>query len=95
MYFLKRTCPDVQEKLLKSKDKVLRHLKFDAVLKINAVFHRSLDLCGFIWYLVLSLSELELNEFKSRLKSAENRFQLSTGLNRETSNTNLNETNHI
>ena len=95
LVFLKETCLEVQEKLVKSKDKVLRHLKFDAVLKINAVFHRSLDLCGFIWSLVFSLSEFELNEFKSRLKSAKNRFQLSTGVTLETLNTILSGTNHI
>ena len=37
----------------------------------------------------------ELNEFEPRLKSAENRFQLSIGLNLETLNTILSETNHI
>ena len=37
----------------------------------------------------------EFNEFKSRLKSPENRFQLSTGLNLENLNTILSGTNHI
>ena len=39
--------------------------------------------------------ESEFNEFESLLKSAKNRFQLSTGLNFETFNTFLSETNHI
>ena len=34
-----------------------------------------------------TISESELNKFKPRLKSAKNRFQLSTGLNLETLNT--------
>ena len=37
----------------------------------------------------------EFNEFKPRLKSPKNRFQLSVGLNFEKLNTILNETNHI
>ena len=37
----------------------------------------------------------EFNEFEPRLKSAQNRFQLSAGLNLETFNTILSETNHI
>ena len=37
----------------------------------------------------------EFNEFGPRLKYAKNRFQLSAGLNLETSNTILSETNHI
>ena len=37
----------------------------------------------------------EFNEFEPRLKSAKNRFQLSTGLNLETLNTILSETNSI
>ena len=36
----------------------------------------------------------EFNEFEPRLKSAKNRFQLSAGLNLETLNTILSETNH-
>jgi len=37
----------------------------------------------------------KFNEFKPSLKSAKNRFQLSAGLNLETLNTILSETNHI
>jgi len=37
----------------------------------------------------------EFNEFEPRLKSAKNRFQLSTGLNLETLNNIFSETNHI
>ena len=37
----------------------------------------------------------EFNEFKPRLKSAKNRFQLSAGLNLEKLNTILRGTNHI
>ena len=37
----------------------------------------------------------EFNEFKPRLKSPENRFQLSAGLNHEKLNTILSGTNHI
>ena len=40
-------------------------------------------------------TESDFNEFEPRLKSAKNRFQLSAGLNLETLNTNLSETNHI
>ena len=42
-----------------------------------------------------NLSVSEFNEFKPRLKSAKNRFQMSTGLNIETLNTILSGTNHI
>ena len=37
----------------------------------------------------------EFNEFEPRLKFAKNWFQLSAGLNLETLDTNLSETNHI
>ena len=37
----------------------------------------------------------ELNEFELRLKSSKNRFQLSAGLNLETLNTILSETNQL
>ena len=37
----------------------------------------------------------EFNEFKPRLKSPKNRFQLSTGLNLEKFNKILSGTNHI
>ena len=37
----------------------------------------------------------EINEFEQHLKSAKNKFQLSTGLNLETLNTILSETNNI
>jgi len=37
----------------------------------------------------------EFNEFKSRLKSPQKQFQLSTGLNFEKFNTILSGTNHI
>jgi len=37
----------------------------------------------------------EFNEFKSRLKSPKNRFQLSAGLNREKCYTILSGINHI
>ena len=37
----------------------------------------------------------KFNEFEPRLKSAKNQFQLSAGLNFETFNTFLSETNHI
>ena len=40
-------------------------------------------------------SESEFNELEPRLKSAKNRFQFSAGLNLETLNTILSETNHI
>ena len=39
--------------------------------------------------------ESEFNEFKPRLKSPQNRFQLSAGLNLERLNTILSGTNHI
>ena len=38
--------------------------------------------------------EAEFKEFKSRLKSAKTRFKLSAGLNLETFDTILSETNH-
>ena len=41
------------------------------------------------------MPESEFKEFKPRLKSAQNRFQLSAGLNLEKLNTILSETNHI
>ena len=37
----------------------------------------------------------KFNEFKPRLKSPKNRFQMSAGLNLEKFNTILSETNHI
>ena len=40
-------------------------------------------------------SESEFHEFELRLKSTQNRFQLSAGLNLETLNTILSGTNHI
>ena len=42
-----------------------------------------------------NFSVSEFNEFKLRLKSAKNRFQLSAGLNLEKFDTVLNRTNHI
>ena len=39
-------------------------------------------------------SVAEFNEFEPRLKSAKNRFRLSTGFNQEKFNTILSETNH-
>ena len=39
--------------------------------------------------------EMEFKEFKSRFKSAKTRFKLSSGLNLETFDTILSETNHI
>ena len=44
---------------------------------------------------IQKLPESEFNEYKPRLKSANNRFQLSDGLNLETLNTILSRTNHI
>ena len=44
------------------------------------------------WY-IKTVSEF--NDFEPRLKSAKNRFQLSTGLNLETLNRVLSGTNHI
>ena len=44
---------------------------------------------------VLDLLESEFYEFKPRLKSPKNQFQLSTGINLEKLNTNLSETNHV
>ena len=43
----------------------------------------------------LFCAESKLNEFEPRLKSAENRFQLSASLNLETLNTIISGTNHI
>ena len=43
---------------------------------------------SYIW------SEAEFKEFKSRLKSTKTQFKLSTGLNLETFDTILSETNH-
>ena len=43
----------------------------------------------------LGLTVSEFDEFKPRLKSPKNRFQLSAGLNLEKFNTSLSETNHI
>ena len=45
--------------------------------------------------LEISSTVSEFNEFKPRLKSPKNRFQLSAGLNLEKLNTILSETNHI
>ena len=45
------------------------------------------------WDILYSVSEF--NEFKPRLKSPKNRFQLNAGLNLEKLNTILSETNHI
>ena len=42
-----------------------------------------------------NIPEAEFKEFKSRLKSAKTRFKLSTGLNLETFDTILSETNNI
>jgi len=39
--------------------------------------------------------EMEFKEFESRFKSAKTRFKLSAGLNLETFDTILSETNHI
>ena len=39
--------------------------------------------------------EMEFNEFEPRFKSAKTRFKLSAGLNLETFDTILSETNHI
>ena len=44
---------------------------------------------------VMECTVSDFNEFKPRLKSPMNRFQLSTGLNLEKLNTILSETNHI
>ena len=41
------------------------------------------------------MPESKFNEFEQHLKSPKNRFQLSAGLNLETLNTILSETNHI
>ena len=46
-----------------------------------------------IYYLLIPV--FEFNEFEPRPQSAKNRFQLSAGLNLETLNTILSETNHI
>ncbi len=43
---------------------------------------------------LIKSTEAEFKEFKSRLKSAKTRFKLSTGLNFETFDTILSETNH-
>ena len=43
----------------------------------------------------LNMSESEFNETEPHLKSTKNRFQLSAGLNLETLNKVLSETNHI
>ena len=42
-----------------------------------------------------TLSESEFNELEPRIKSAENQFQLSAGLNLEKMNTILSGTSHI
>jgi len=39
--------------------------------------------------------EMEFKEFEPRFKSAKNRFKVSAGLNLETFDTLLSETNHI
>ena len=41
------------------------------------------------------MSKYKFNEFEPRLKSTQNRFQLGTGLNLETLNKILSESNHI
>ena len=46
-------------------------------------------------YRRFTFSVYEFKEFEPRLKSAKNRFQLSTGLNLEKLNTILSEINHI
>ena len=48
----------------------------------------------FFWMFLIE-SEAEFNEFKPRLKSPKNRFQLSAGLYLEKLNTILSGTNHI
>ena len=47
------------------------------------------------WWVTFKRTEAEFNEFKLRLKSPKNRFQLSAGLYLEKFNTILNVTNHI
>ena len=49
----------------------------------------------FTKYIFFKSSVSEFNEFKPRLKSPKNRFQMSAGLNLEKFNTILSETNHI
>ena len=44
---------------------------------------------------IFKISVSEFNEFEPRLKTANNRFQLSAGLNLETLNIIISETNHI
>ena len=53
-----------------------------------------IEFCSLL-FLIFKDSLSECNEFKLRLKSPQNRFQLSAGLNLENFNTILNETNHI
>jgi len=47
------------------------------------------------WFALYVETESEFNDFEPRLRSAKNRFQLSTGLNLKTLNTILSGTNHI
>ena len=50
----------------------------------------------FIWVMKINIIPVfELNEFKTSLKSPQNRFQLSTGLNLEKFNSISSETNYI
>ena len=44
---------------------------------------------------MFTLSESEFNELEPRIKSAENQFQFSAGLNLEKMNTILSGTSHI
>ena len=49
----------------------------------------------FVFDVIIEQTVSEFNEFKPRLKSPRNRFQLSAGLNLEKFNTNISETNKI
>ena len=60
----------------------------------SIIFHTFYLDSDFLIFLALQ-PESEFNEFKPRLKSAKNRFQLSAGLNLEKLNQILSGTNHI
>jgi len=53
------------------------------------------QICLFYIFKEYNSTVSECNVFEPRLKSAKNRFHLSTGLNLETINTILSGTNHI
>ena len=87
--------------LLQMRQKIayLAAKKWDDCEIIDFLFHKGEFCCFFGSHSTFAaksnLSVSKFNEFKPRLKSPKNRFQLTAGLNLEKLNTILIETNHI